>query len=209
MAIFGYVELPLSWLLRDFLNHDARLFTKGPAFNSYPKPGIDVISPSCGPSGSVLQPKYSQMGEDCFPSLGWLHEIEIIKEYILICEDADMPLPGPIVQRVFHGIYYSIPPATTMVAASDLETARVDEKGGTVKGGFKFTKNFRGVAYAGAKPVLGHAPHRYFYQLVALKEPLELGELGFVPSEAQLATAIEGNVLGWGVWVGVFGRKWR
>lgn len=123
-----------------------------------------------------------------------------------------MPLPGPIARRMFHGLFYAIPPTTVGVSAGDLEPLprpREHGKGGKVRGGFRYTSNMRGVAYVGPKPVLGHGPHRYFYQLVALKEPLDLGRWGgAAPSKAQLAREIEGKVVGWGVWVGVFERKW-
>ncbi|KAL6717292.1 hypothetical protein ACLMJK_005207 [Lecanora helva] len=209
MGLLTYVELCFAWLMKNFRNHDARLFTKGPAFTSFPTSTIEVTSPSCGPSGSVLQPRYSQVGEDDFPTLTWPAASPEIREYILLFEDADMPLPGPLQQRVFHALCYSIPPSKTGVAAGDFEISRAEAKGGSVKGGFRFTKNIRGVAYVGARPVLGHGPHRYFYQLVALKEPLDLTAFGGAPSKAQVAKAIEGKVAGWGAWVGVFERKWQ
>ncbi len=157
-----------------------------------------------------MQPHYTQLGSDLFPTLTWPPPSPSTKEYILICEDADMPLPGPIAQKMFHGLYYSIAARTVSISASDFEivSRREDGKGGDVKGGWKYTTNMRGRAYAGPKPVLGHGPHRYFYQLVALGEPLDLGKWGGVPSKAQLAEEIEGKVVGWGVWVGVFERKW-
>ena len=209
MAFRDYIELIFAWLMKNVRNHDARLFTKGSAFAALPEPTIEVTSPSCGPSGSTLQLRYSQVGEDDFPTFTWPAASDKVKEYILLCEDADMPLPGPIQQRVFHALCYSIPSSRTGVTASDFEEVRVEGKGGVVKGGFRFTKNIRGRAYAGARPILGHGSHRYFYQLVALKEPLDLRELGGAPSKAQLSAAIEGKVAGWGAWIGVFERKWE
>lgn len=209
MAFLDYIELIFSWLTQNLRNHDARLFTKSPAFAAFAEPTIAVTSPSCGPSGSTMQPQYTQVGADHFPTLTWSNAPPDTAEYILVVEDADMPLPGPIAQRVFHGLYYSMPATTTGVSADDFETVRVDERGGLVKGGWRFTKNVRGVAYAGPRPVLGHGSHRYFYQLVGLREPLDLARWGDgAPSKKELAEAVEGKVVGWGVWVGLFERKW-
>ena len=140
-----------------------------------------------------------------FPTISWkpsASETEV-KEYMLIVEDPDAPLPTPIA----HGVYYAIPPDTRSVDASSFEL--VDKKGGNdLKGGFKLGLNRRGTVYGGPRPVLGHGPHRYFYQVIALNEKVDQG--GFAaakPTREELAKAIEGKVVAWGVWIGVFERK--
>ncbi|KAK3173584.1 hypothetical protein OEA41_006915 [Lepraria neglecta] len=73
--------------------------------------------------------------------------------------------------------------STTAVTASDVDLVQKDgdakdinEK--TVKARFKYVKNIQGVHYGGPKPLIGHGPHRYFDQLVVLKEPVDVGKLG-------------------------------
>ena len=53
--------------------------------------------------------------------------------------------------------------------------------------------------YGGPKPLMGHGPHRYFDQLVALKEPVNAGKLGGKVTKDGLGADIVGKVVGWGV----------
>ena len=206
MGLLDYVEYCLSWLFLNFKGRDAKLFTKGPAFADFPEPTITITSPDCGPSGSVMKPEYTQVGASRFPEFQWPTASAEVKEYILICEDPDAPLPTPI----YHSLFYAIPPHTSKITASDIELVKVDGKGeASPKGGFRFVKNMRGKHYVGPKPLLGHGPHRYFYQLIALNEPLDLATLGEKVTKDQLAAAIMGKVVGWGNWVGSFERKWE
>lgn len=60
----------------------------------------------------------------------------------------------------------------------------------------------------GGRNLIGHGPHRYFHQVVALNA--KVGQTGFAAAKAtreKLASEIEGKVLAWGAWIGVFERK--
>lgn len=50
-----------------------------------------------------------------------------------------------------------------------------------------------------------------YYQIVALSEPLpkDLLTCKPLPSREQVADKIQGKVLGWGLWVGSYERKWE
>lgn len=47
-----------------------------------------------------------------------------------------------------------------------------------------------------------------FFQIVALSEPLDKQLIKSQPSKEQVAEAIKGKVLGWGLWIGSCERKW-
>lgn len=47
-----------------------------------------------------------------------------------------------------------------------------------------------------------------FFQIVALSEPLAKELISSKPTKEQIAEAIKGKVLGWGLWVGSCERKW-
>lgn len=47
-----------------------------------------------------------------------------------------------------------------------------------------------------------------FFVVVALSEPLDKQLLKSKASKEQIAEAIKGKVLGWGMWVGRCERKW-
>lgn len=47
-----------------------------------------------------------------------------------------------------------------------------------------------------------------FFQIIALSEPLDKKLLASKASREQVAEAVKGKVLGWGLWVGSCERKW-
>ena len=49
---------------------------------------------------------------------------------------------------------------------SPMSSPHGKDGGNEVKGGFKFGQNHMGNVYGGPRPVLGHGPHRYLYQVV-------------------------------------------
>ena len=124
---------------------------------------------------------------------------ESTKEYFLVVEDPDTSLPAPIV----HGIYYSIPADKTHVGPADFEKV---PGSGVLRGRFKHGKNRRGVVWMGARPVINHGPHRYFFQVVALKKTLDLGTLSEIATPEELREELVGKVAGWGEWIGVHER---
>ena len=200
-----YVEYTLGRLLSTQRGRDAKLFHKSPAFTNLREPSLEVTSPECGPSNSAMLDKHGADSGNQFPAISWEAPKSVtgVQEYMLIVEDPDAPLPTPIA----HGVYYAIPADTQSVDNSSFELVG-KESANDLRGGFKFGQNRRGTVYGGARPIIGHGPHRYFYQVIALNARVD--QAGFAaakPTREELATAIEGKVLAWGMWIGVFERK--
>lgn len=170
MAILDYLEWALATLFYNKRGHDDQLFTKGPASACKDIPeNITITSPDNGPSGSTLKRDCIQLGADSVPELTWDKPTFDVKEYLVVVQDVDAPLP--FISN--HGIIWGVPGQTTHIKASDIEL--MDKIAGISKGirsGWNIGKNVRGTHYVGAKPLLEHGPHRYFYQVVALKEPI-------------------------------------
>lgn len=94
-----YIEVGLSWLFSSAKGHDAKGFVKMPAFASHPEPTLSLTSPDCGAQGSTLGPAYMHGGEGKFPELDWTaaaSQVSGVKEWLLVSEDPDAPLPTPI-----------------------------------------------------------------------------------------------------------------
>ncbi|KAK0647530.1 hypothetical protein DIS24_g7689 [Lasiodiplodia hormozganensis] len=205
MSIWQYIEYYLSKLLYSLRAHDAGLFIKSPAFAALPEPNITLECPQCGSSGSQMLVDLTQDGKDEFPHLRWTKPPQLdVKEYILLCEDVDAPLPFPVA----HSVFYAIPAETTQVTHEDTQPVDGSVQGG-LKAGFRWVPNIRKRHYLGPRPLVGHGPHRYVYQLVALSEPLDLQSLGSQVTKTKIAEAIKGKVVGWGSWVGVYERTWQ
>ena len=149
-----------------------------------------------------MQEEYTQLGRERFPQLKWTPGPlgAQIKEYLIICEDPDAPLPTPIT----HGLYWAIPGEATEFGGDAIK------KDGDVKGiaGYKVGKNRKGTVYLGPRPVLGHGEHRYMFDVVGLNEKLDASKLSEIATKEELSKAIEGKVVGWGRWMGTFERKW-
>ncbi|MCJ1353141.1 MAG: hypothetical protein MMC33_003126 [Icmadophila ericetorum] len=184
-TFMDYFENFLGRLFFNYKGRDAKLFTKTAAFESL-KPTIEVTSPECGPSTSTLSNHHIQPsigGQNRFPRLKW-------------------SVPA---DSLTHGIFYGIPPTKTELEPEDFEKEGEPNK---LKGGFKYGAVRGGRIYGGPRPPLGHGPHRYFYVVVALKEPLEAGALRKVATLEELEKDVVGKVAAWGEWIGIFERKW-
>lgn len=117
----------------------------------------------------------------------------------MIVQDADVPIPSPVI----HGVYYSIPPTVSSIPSAFLSPPSPSY----ASAGIKLGKNFYGDTYMPPRPIMNHGPHRYFYQVVALKSKLE----GLPESKATFKQLLEKvkkeEIVGWGEWVGVAERK--
>ena len=207
-SLLERVENALGGAFSSYRGHDDKLFFKSPGFKAHPNPTIIVTSPECGESTSELRIHHTPLGENRFPRLKWSppaltedHTQSAILEYLIIVEDPDAPLPMPIT----HGIYYGIPAGKTQLTSEDF--AAVSGSQNDLSGGFKYGLNRRKVVWSGPKPVLGHGQHRYMFQVVGLSSSMEKEALSKVPTRAELEKAVEGKVVGWGMWVGTYERK--
>ncbi|KAJ7308514.1 hypothetical protein DFH08DRAFT_719746 [Mycena albidolilacea] len=99
-------------------------------------------------------------------------------------------------RRIFGGI----PPSKTSVESKDIE---IDE------GWFSLRCNSTRCTVYSPRPLMNHGPHRYFYEVIALGEPLDPKLLNSKSTREQIADAIVGQVLGWGMWVGSYERVWK
>jgi hypothetical protein len=96
--VMDYVELTLGWLLRNAKGRDAKSFYTCPAFEKCKEPTIPITSPDCGESGVILSKEYIAEGGK-FPILEWSPTPQVasqVKEWLLVSEDPDAPLPTPI-----------------------------------------------------------------------------------------------------------------
>ncbi|KAF7345415.1 Phosphatidylethanolamine-binding protein [Mycena venus] len=200
------VEVTLSWLLKNRKGRDAKLFFTRPAFAKHPEQTIEVTSSDCGPTNAKLAVDYTADGAGKHPVLEWTAPPAIadkVKEWLLVSEDPDAPLAMPIA----HGVFGGIPATKTSIEAKDFEIE--DESKALLKGGFHYGVTRRNVPYIPPRPLMNHGTHRYFYEVIALEEPIDPKLLSSKATREQIADAIVGKVLGWGMWVGSCERVWK
>ncbi|EFQ25022.1 hypothetical protein CGRA01v4_06677 [Colletotrichum graminicola] len=205
-TMIRYVEVSLSWISKNIRGHDAKAFYNSPVFASHADPTITVTSPDCGESPGTMGPEYIGGSGGRIPALSWDVPSDLepeVREWLLVVEDMDAPLP----MAICHGIYGGIAPEKRRVSPEDFGVE--DEKRSLLKGGFHWGNGWRrGAVYAPPRPLMNHGAHRYFYQVVALSEALDKKMLENRAAKEQFAEAIKGKVLGWGMWIGSCERKW-
>ncbi|KAH7001912.1 phosphatidylethanolamine-binding protein [Ilyonectria destructans] len=199
----AYLEVAASWLFKNFRGRDDKAFTTRPAFAAHPEPTLHITSPDCGAHGATLGKEYMSGGEGRIPELKW-DGFDGVKEWLLVNEDFDAPLPMPIC----HGIYLGIPAEKLSVVNSDFQP--VDWSSSTrLKGGFSSGMSRNGKIYIPPRPLINHGMHRYFFEVIGLNEPLDPEFVASKPSREAVAAKIEGRVVVWGRWVGQCERKWK
>jgi hypothetical protein len=131
------------------------------------------------------------VGDNVSPELEWTGAPAATVELVLIIEDPDVPLKQPIVHLSLAGI----PPRIESIAEGAL-----DEGAGALGTGLG---SFDRVGYAGPRPIPGHGPHAYVFQLYALGEALGL-PVGAKPEV--IVAAMAGKVIARGRLDGIYER---
>jgi Raf kinase inhibitor-like YbhB/YbcL family protein len=147
-------------LLRPVRAGEKHLASNHPAVHDAPST-LTVSSSSFGEAGAIPRRCAGPgVGDNVSPALSWLDVPEGTKELVLILEDPSAPLPRPFVHWVIAGI----PPDWSAVA-----------EGGLVVDPLHLGRNsMRRREYTGPRPVRGHGPHTYAFQLFTLDRHLTL-----------------------------------
>ena len=172
---------------------------------------------------------------ELFPTLTWYFDTsfddnldddlaaekeEKVKEYFLIVEDLDgatrpissLPLlisslPLPASRLPLLGTFYCIPAEARRIDAAGLvklkkgRLERITTASRDLVGGFKCGE-VDGKVWKVPKSL-----HRVHFQVVALTGTVDSGSLSEFPTTEGFQAAVEGLVLGWGEWVGIYEKQ--
>ncbi|HZU80533.1 MAG TPA: YbhB/YbcL family Raf kinase inhibitor-like protein [Acidimicrobiales bacterium] len=111
-------------------------------------------------SDAPIPPRYTKVGDNVSPALEWDELPAGTAEVALVCEDPDAP-GGTFL----HWLVTGIDPDVTAVP-----------EGAEPPGGTAWQNGFGDRGYDGPLPPVGDDPHRYFFRLFALAEPLDTGD---------------------------------
>jgi Raf kinase inhibitor-like YbhB/YbcL family protein len=129
------------------------------------------------------------VGENISPPLSWSGVPAGTVEVAIMMEDPDAPLPWPFV----HMIAYRIAPDKTSVAEGALAHEAI---------GVAFGRSTAGAqGYMGPRPVPGHGPHRYIFQILALSRRTAFSS---APKLKAFLNGIAGTVIGRGTLEGTY-----
>lgn len=207
-VVLHYLQYALGRLLYSFRGHDSGQIIYTPAFDNVPQPNMKLES-DCGPSGSNMPIHCTCLaadGKGVLPELYWTppESDEPVKEYVLICEDIDLPVPFLVVH---HGLFWAIPASAISAVPADVKAQDYHPKLRRTVAGWRFVSNPLGSPYSGAAPPLGHGGHRYVFTIIALNAELKF-EHPEKATKQDIKRAMVGKVIGWGQWIGVFERPW-
>jgi Raf kinase inhibitor-like YbhB/YbcL family protein len=147
--------------------------------------GIEIRS-SAFRDNDAMPDRMTQSGADASPPLTWSGVPAGTAQLVLLCEDADAG---------------SVPFVHWLVTGIDPTATAVDE-GEVPPGGQEWPNGFGTVGYHGPRPPIGDDPHRYFFRMFAVAQPLDLPVR---PSSADVHNAAK-TELASGVLVGTFAR---
>ncbi len=103
------------------------------------------------------------------PPIRWSGVPPNARELVLVAEDVDVPLRGPLV----HTILYAMPTSKKGIEAGEIP--KLEPRGRDRIPGASLGKAAgMGPGWLAVTPIPGHGAHRYIFQIFALDEPLPL-----------------------------------
>jgi hypothetical protein len=136
---------------------------------------------------SFIPDRHSLDGENLSPALEWSGVPDEAAELLLLCEDLDAPSG-----TFLHWLVTGIDPTATGVG-----------EGQTPQAGQVWPNGFGEKAWGGPRPPVGDNPHRYFFRLYALREPVRLPA---EPTADDVHSAVDDKALATGTLIGLYQR---
>ena len=154
---------------------------------------IDVRSLAFVDHGPIPT-RYTADGIGCSPPLQWTGVPEAARSLVLIVEDADAPMPSPLV----HAIAVNLAGADGALAEGALDDTD-DAQAELLLG----RNSLLGAGWLPSDPPPGHGPHRYAFQLFALSDgPAFTGH----PGRDAVVDALVARAIASGCLVGTYER---
>jgi phosphatidylethanolamine-binding protein (PEBP) family uncharacterized protein len=151
---------------------------------------LNITSPAFT-DGSAIPARHAGegVGENISPALAWTGLPAQTRQLLLIIDDIDAPLPRPVLHAVAL-----LPPDRSGLGEGELVP--------TTPGVRMIRTTFSRHGYAGPRPVPGHGPHRYRFQLFALEHAVP----DTLRTARALFAAVAGHVLARGTTTGIYQR---
>jgi Raf kinase inhibitor-like YbhB/YbcL family protein len=164
--------------------------------NKSPRLLLIEVSSSAFAGGHTVPIKYTADGGGVSPPLEWSDLPPGTSSAALIVEDADSPTPHPLV----HAIVVNLDPRESSIAEGALESP--DHAGVGLATGLN---SFLSHTWLPPDPPPGHGPHRYVFQVFALRGP----PFKKAPGREELVRAITELGIGAGCVIATYERAQR
>ena len=130
-----------------------------------PEPGMELLTTAQEPDGRLAD-EHSAYHDNRSPPLRWSPVPDAVS-YALVVEDPDAPREQPFV----HWLIWNIPGDVTELEAGIPARPAVASPVGALQG----RNDTGGYGWYGPRPPAGHGVHRYFFQIFALSQHLDMG----------------------------------
>ena len=160
-------------------------------------PATITVTSATLKANETIPKDHTADGKNLSPALMWSGAPANTKQFALIMDDPDVPMPGGFV----HWVVYKIPAAAKGLPAElpmDATLTAPPELAGTIQG----LSGFKRAGYRGPAPPPGK-PHHYTFTVYALDTELTLAEGA---NRAELMKAMEGHIIGQGSLVSLYER---
>jgi Raf kinase inhibitor-like YbhB/YbcL family protein len=164
--------------------------------NKSPRLFLIQVSSSAFAAENTLPTKYTADGGGVSPPLQWSNLPPGTSSVAVIVEDADSPTPHPLV----HAIVVNLDPRESSIVEGALDSP--DHSGVGLETG---PNSFLAHAWLPPDPPPGHGPHRYVFQVFALRGPL----FEKAPGRQELVRAITEFGIGAGCVIATYERARR
>ena len=167
-----------------------------------------IVSSTAFKNGEAIPADYTADGRNQSPPLAWTGAPSGTREFALILDDPDAPMPQPFVHWVIYKIPGNRAPDSLTLCRWEAPS-RVPAVAGALQGttGFAMFAKPGGAppdpGYRGPAPPPGK-PHHYTFKVYALNAPLDAKD-GMTKDD--LLKAMEGKIVGQGEIVGLYERK--
>ena len=170
-------------------------------------PATLTVSSAVFKNGEAIPADYTADGRNVSPPLAWSGAPAGTREFALILDDPDAPMPQPFV----HWVIYKLPGNATGLPEAVPMGGTV--KGTAVAGAMQGTTGFAMFAKPGGLPLdpgyRGPAPppgkpHRYTFKVYALSAPVDARD---AMTKDDLLKAMEGKIVAQGEIIGLYERK--
>jgi Raf kinase inhibitor-like YbhB/YbcL family protein len=164
--------------------------------NKSPRLFLIEVSSSAFAAENTVPTKYTADGAGVSPPLEWSNLPPGTSSVAVIVEDADSPTPHPLV----HAIVVNLDPRESSIVEGALDSP--DHSGVGLETG---PNSFLAHAWLPPDPPPGHGPHRYVFQVFALRGPL----FEKAPGRQELVRAITEFGIGAGCVIATYERGRR
>ena len=156
--------------------------------------GAITLASAAFDDGAPMHARFTADGAGLSPPLHWAGVPEGTASLALMVEDADAPLPRPIVHLVLHALSPSLNGLAEGAVPPRMAQSRMFVAG---------RNSYGRRGWLPPSPIPGHGPHRYVFQLFALPEPFAPRR---VPGRGAVLVAARRGLLAHGTLVGTYER---